>query len=125
MANLSLQSELTHLRKQQAKARQDEVFGGLSRAERAEYAARAKRIHDLETELELHTEPARPGSLSDMLAAGQRREWEKEAAADTPQGEAHQPYRSREKDSANAFAGPLKTGRGKRKNAPDQSREKR
>jgi hypothetical protein len=77
MANLSLQSELTRLRKQQAKARQDEVFGGLSRAERAEYDARANRIHDVETELELHTRPAEPGSSSDRLAAAQRREWEK------------------------------------------------
>jgi len=56
MANQSLQSELTRLRKQQAKARQDEVFGGLSRAERAEYDARANRIHEVETELE--TKPA-------------------------------------------------------------------
>jgi hypothetical protein len=123
MANLSLQSELTRLRKQQAKARQDEVFGGLSRAERAEYDARANRIHDVETELELHTGPAEPGSSSDRLAAAQRREWEKESAIDTPQSESHQPYRSQERDSANVFADPLKTGRGKRKDDPDQGRQ--
>jgi len=70
MANLSLQSELTRLRKQQAKARQDEVFGGLSRAERAEYDARADRIHDVETELELHTGPAEPGASSDRPCGG-------------------------------------------------------
>ncbi len=62
---------------------------------------------------------------SGMLAAGQRREWEKKSATDTPQSEAHQPYRGREKDSANAFADPLKTGRGKRKNDPDEGREKK
>ena len=123
MANLSLQSELTRLRKQQAKARQDEVFGGLSRAERAEYDARADRIHDVETELELHTGPAEPGASSDRLAAAQRREWVKKSATDTPQSEAHQPYRSRERDLANAFADPLKTGRGKRKTDPHQDRQ--
>ena len=125
MANLSLQSELTRLRKQQAKARQDEIFGGLSRAERAEYDARANRIRDVETELELHTRPAEPGSSSDRLAAAQRREWEKKSATDTPQSEAHQPYRSREKDSANAFTNSLKMGRGERKNDPNEGREKK
>ena len=63
MANQKLQSELTRLRKQQAKARQDEIFGGFSRAERAEYDARANRIHDVETELELHTEPTGSAAL--------------------------------------------------------------
>jgi len=53
MANQSLQSELTRLRKQQAKAQQDEVFGGFSLAERAEYDARTNRIHDLEVELQI------------------------------------------------------------------------
>ena len=110
-------------RKQQAKARQAEVFGGLSRAERAEYDARANRIHDVETELELHTRPAEPGSSSDRLAAAQRRECEKKSATDTPQSETHQPYRSRERSSANPLADPLKTGRGKRKNDPDQVRQ--
>jgi hypothetical protein len=99
MANQSLQSELTRLRKQQAKARQDEIFGGFSRAERAEYDARANRIHDVETELELHTKPAERGSSFGMTAAGQRREWDKKSETDIPQSKAHQPYRSREKDS--------------------------
>jgi hypothetical protein len=97
MANQSLQSELTRLRKQQAKARQDEVFGGFSRAERAEYDARANRIHDVETELELYTKPAERGSSSDILAVGHRREREKKSETDTPQSKAHPPYRSREK----------------------------
>jgi hypothetical protein len=44
-------SELTGLQKAQNKARQDEVFGGLSLAEQAEYNSRAKRIHELDTQL--------------------------------------------------------------------------
>jgi hypothetical protein len=44
-------SELTLLQKEQNKARQDEVFGGLSPAERAEYDGRAERIHELEGEI--------------------------------------------------------------------------
>jgi hypothetical protein len=46
------QSELTRLRKDQNKARQDEVFGGLSPAERAEYSGKEERIHKLESEIQ-------------------------------------------------------------------------
>jgi hypothetical protein len=45
-------SELTRLRKDQNKARQDEVFGGLSPAERTEYKGKAERIHKLESEIQ-------------------------------------------------------------------------
>ena len=44
------QFELIRLRKEQNKARQDEVFGGLSPAERAEYNGKAERIHELESD---------------------------------------------------------------------------
>jgi hypothetical protein len=43
-------SELARLRTEQYKTRQDEVFGSLSHAERAEYDSREDRIHDLEIE---------------------------------------------------------------------------
>ena len=43
--------ELTGLQKAQSKARQDEIFGGLSHAKQAEYNSRAKRIHELDTQL--------------------------------------------------------------------------
>jgi hypothetical protein len=124
MANQKLHSELTRLRREQSKAREAEVFGGFSRAERGEYEARANRIHDVEIELD-HTKPAERDSSSDMRAAGQKREWDKTSETDTPQSNAHQPYRSREKDSANAFTDLLKTGRGKRKNGPQEGREKK
>jgi hypothetical protein len=51
------QSELQRLRKDQSKARQDEVFGGLSLAERAEYNAKAERIHELESEIQVTCSP--------------------------------------------------------------------
>ena len=43
-------AELARLRTEQDKTRQDEVFGGLSHAERAAYDSREERIHDLEIE---------------------------------------------------------------------------
>jgi hypothetical protein len=43
------QSELMRLRKEQNKTRRDEVFGGLSSAELAEYEGKAERIHELES----------------------------------------------------------------------------
>ena len=46
------QSELTRLRKEQNKARHDEVFGGLSSAELAEYNGKADRIHELESKIQ-------------------------------------------------------------------------
>ena len=52
MVQKTSQSELTRLRKEQNKARQNEVFGGLSPAERAEYNGKAERIHDLESEIQ-------------------------------------------------------------------------
>jgi hypothetical protein len=48
MAEENTQSELIRLRKEQNKARRDEVFGGLSPAELAEYNGKAERIHELE-----------------------------------------------------------------------------
>jgi len=44
------QYELIRLREEQNKARHDEVFGGLSPAERVEYTEKAERIHDLESD---------------------------------------------------------------------------
>jgi hypothetical protein len=42
------QFELLRLRKEQNKARHDEVFGGLSPAERAAYNRKSERIHELQ-----------------------------------------------------------------------------
>jgi hypothetical protein len=45
------QFELIRLREEQNKARHDEVFGGLSPAELAEYNGKAARIHELESKI--------------------------------------------------------------------------
>jgi hypothetical protein len=50
------QLELERLRKQQSKAREDEVFGGLNPDERLAYNLRQNRIRALEDELELSEE---------------------------------------------------------------------
>jgi len=42
------ENELIRLRREQSKTRQDEVFGGLSPAERAVYDTKENRIHELE-----------------------------------------------------------------------------
>jgi hypothetical protein len=77
-------------RKEQNKARRDEVFGGFSSAERLEYEAREKRISDLQAEL-------KTSSQSGMTAAEQRRKWNKHPEIDSSQSHARQPYLSREK----------------------------
>jgi hypothetical protein len=46
------QFELIRLRKEQSKDRQDEVFGGLSPAERAAYNRKSERIHELQGDLQ-------------------------------------------------------------------------
>jgi hypothetical protein len=51
MAMEKHQSKLDRLRQEQNKTRQDEVFGGLSRAERARYDIKSERIHKLESEI--------------------------------------------------------------------------
>ncbi len=51
MTSKAPQLELERLRTQQAEARADEVFGGLSLAERAAYDLRRDRIIELERDL--------------------------------------------------------------------------
>jgi|HubBroStandDraft_4_1064222.scaffolds.fasta_scaffold43979_4 hypothetical protein len=90
MAEKKLQTELTRLHNKQNNARQDEVFGGFSDAEQTEYDENAERIHELERE--------RQGeATSDDRVQFARRQWNKDSETDTPQSEAHQPYRSRDK----------------------------
>jgi hypothetical protein len=51
MTSKAPQFELERLRKQQAKAREDEVFGGLTTKERAAYEQRQHTIRELERHL--------------------------------------------------------------------------
>jgi Skp family chaperone for outer membrane proteins len=105
-------SELARLRKEQRQARQDEVYGGFSKSERAEYDARAERIHELDARLLTMTS-------ADEAASEQRREWNKKSETDTAQSESRQPYRNREADSTNVLTDSLKTVRTQQKRKPE------
>lgn len=106
MNKRELQSEVLRLRAEQFKARQDEVFGGLSSEERADFEKRADRIRELDAEIEAHL-------LADEASAAQRRDWNKQAETDTPQSESRQSYRNRERDSSRAFRDSRKNGNSK------------
>jgi hypothetical protein len=67
MGHETPQFELARLRKEQNKARQDEVFGGLTPAERTEYDERKKRINELESEF--HTSAIITNSSNHRYAA--------------------------------------------------------
>jgi hypothetical protein len=47
-------AELARLRKEQSKTRQDQIFGGISSAERSAYENKADRIRELEFQLSRH-----------------------------------------------------------------------
>jgi hypothetical protein len=112
MEDETLSAELARLRDQQFSARQNEVYGGLSKVEQADYDARAKRIYELTKQVEAIASSSR-------AQAEQRREWNKSSEMDTPQSEARQPYRSRETDSTHAFTDSAKTDTVKETRNPD------
>jgi hypothetical protein len=92
-------AELLRLLKELRKTRQDEIFGGLSLSERADYDKKANRISELEllldiTSLSLFSEP-------DLDNRGA---WDKISETETAQSLARQPYRDREKDSRGSQA---------------------
>jgi hypothetical protein len=117
MPHESSQTELARLLTEQETARRDEVFGGLSPAERAEYARKAKRINDLE--IELRTSTVVKKSFPSVRAE-QSRQWDRTSETDTPQAEAHQPYRSRETGSTDANTESSGSNRSKEKNEPEE-----
>jgi hypothetical protein len=92
-------AEVLRLVKELRKARQDEIFGGLSLSERADYDRKANRISELEvlletTSLSLFSEPDPENSGA----------WNKMSETDTPQFLARQPYRDRERVSRESQA---------------------
>ena|ERR1700722_5903456 len=91
--------ELKRLHAELNKARRDEVFGGLSPAELAECSRKSERIRELESEIRVR---AVAKQSSGNARAEQTRQWNKDPETDTPQSEAHLPYRSREKDSTDS-----------------------
>jgi hypothetical protein len=116
VAEKNPKSELARLRKKQRQAQQDEVYGGFSESERAEYDSRAERINELGAQL--HTVTS-----TDEAAAQQRHEWNKKWGTDTPQSEDRQPYRTREQDSTNPSTDSLETVQTKKKPNPEGNRE--
>jgi protein subunit release factor B len=98
MRNETPFSELIRLRKEQTKAREDEVFVGLSPAERSQYDQRTKRINELATELRMTAISEKSSERS--AEEEQKSRWNQRSETDTPQSEAHQPYRSREENSS-------------------------
>ncbi len=65
MQHESEEAEISRLRKEQTKARHDEVFGGLSLEERAAYDIRQDRIQELERRLfRRDCHPGKSGSLA-------------------------------------------------------------
>ena len=112
----SPKSELARLHNPQRQARQDEVYGGFSKSERAEYDSRAERINELDAQLQTL-------ASADKVAAEQRGEWNKKSEMDMPQSEGRQPYRTREQDSMDAFSDFSKTDRTRKKPNPEGNRE--
>jgi hypothetical protein len=112
MAKEKSESELKRLRTEQNKTRQDEVFGGLSPAERAEYEGKSERIHELESEIQAS---AVAEKRSQSAKAEQKRQWNKEPETDTPQAEAHQPTAAEKKIRRTALTDSRKaTGKAKK-----------
>ena len=91
--------ELSRLRAELSRTRQEEVFGGLSPSELAEYNRKSERIHKLADEIHMVSIFEESSGAAQIE---QQRQWNKDLETDTSQAEAHQPYRSREKDSKNS-----------------------
>jgi hypothetical protein len=74
-------------------------LGGLSPSELAEYNRKSECIRELAGEIHM-------GAIFEKSSGAaqieQQRQWNKDPETDTPQAEAHQPYRSREKDSTDS-----------------------
>jgi DNA replication initiation complex subunit (GINS family) len=90
------EEELARLLEQKRKVRHEEVFGGFTQSERAAYDTLSNRIRDLENEVLEARQMA-------SAAASQRGDWNKRSETDTPQSNARQPYRGRERDSSKTF----------------------
>lgn len=108
--------ELKRLQAEQSKTRRDEVFGGLSLAERAEYNRKTKRIDQLIRDIAANA-AANQRLRSTKLE--QERQWSKDAETDTHQDEARQSYRSRETSYTEASAA-SKRKRAKGRNESDE-----
>lgn len=80
MAKENPESEVKRLRKEQNEALDDEVFGGLSPSERAQYDRKIKRINELTIQL---AASAGAKKSSQSVKPEQKRQWNKEPETDT------------------------------------------
>ncbi|MGB8581748.1 MAG: hypothetical protein WCD47_13065 [Candidatus Sulfotelmatobacter sp.] len=92
-------AEVLRLLKELRKTRHDEIFGGLSLSERADYDKKSNRISELELLLETTSLSLFSGPDPDNSRA-----WDKMSETDAPQFLARQPYRDWEKDSRDSQA---------------------
>ena len=89
MERESPQAEVLRLLREQYQSRQDEVFGGLSAVERAEYNRKTARINELETSLGENSFRSRSAEAKTKRSE----QWDLTSETDTPQSRARQPYR--------------------------------
>jgi hypothetical protein len=87
MAVEKRESELMRLRAEQYKTLQDEIYGGLSPAEQAEYRRRADRIRELEGKIQ-------GSAVRGSQPAEVEMPVEQEPKADAPKGNIHDAVRS-------------------------------
>jgi hypothetical protein len=74
--------ELSRLRAEISRTRQEEVFGGLSPSELAEYNRKSERIHKLAGEIHMAAIFEKSSGISQIE---QQRQWNKEPETGTPQ----------------------------------------
>ena len=92
-------AEVLRLLRELRQIRHDEIFGGLSLSERAEYDRKVSRI----SELELLSGTAYLSLFSED-DLNNKSGWEKTSETDSPETLARQPYRDREKASRDSQA---------------------
>jgi hypothetical protein len=110
------QTEVIRLIREQNRTREDEVFGGLSPVERAEYNKKSQRINDLEILLRCNSVLRKAPAFDVAHAKQQTTQWTKAPEVDLPQEDARQPYDSREKDASQAAT---RSPKKKRRNGND------
>jgi hypothetical protein len=115
------QTEIMRLLREQIQSREDEVFGGLSRAERADYNRKDARINHLE--ILLQAQATAQKSVGPDASDRRRKsiKWAAKPEEDIPQENARQPYRSRESRSSGKTTKSSDDNRRKARNDSDEA----
>ena len=115
------QTEIMRLLREQIQSREDEVFGGLSRAERAEYNQKNARINHLEILLQAEAIAQDPRGPDESDRRRNSIEWTAKPEEDIPQENARQPYRSRESRSSRKTSESSNANPGKARNESEEA----